>query len=334
MLIDCEKGELTIRVNDQQVTLNIFKSLKQPDDPEECQAISAVKKFNFEVEDFELDKILSEARKIEEAEFEDDEPQKVNWIVNRTGMNFESLDLSSIGFKTNKPFIEKPPILELKPQPEQLKYVYLGRDDTLPVIISSKLQHEHEKQLINTLARNKKAIGWTIADLKGISPTICSHKILLEEGHNNSIEALRRLNPAMIQVVMKEIIKWLDTGIIFPISDSAWENLFIVFLVAIQIVQCTSNLSKVYDVNFSDMVEDFLEIFIDDFSVFGGNFDICLSNLEKDKAFIFDDSCAKEFEDLKKQLASAPIRRPPNWSLPFEVMYDANDFDVGVVLGQ
>ncbi|KAK8998733.1 hypothetical protein V6N11_084116 [Hibiscus sabdariffa] len=191
MLIDYEKGKLTIRVNDQQFTLNIFKSLKQPDDPEECQVISAVTKFNFEVEDVDLDKILAVASKIEEAKCEDDEPQKVNWIVNRPGMNFESLDLSSTGFKPNKPSIEQPPVLELKPLPKQLKYVYLGNDDTLPVIISSKLQYEPEKQLINMLARHKKAIGWTIANIKGISPAICSHKILLEEGHNNSIEAQR-----------------------------------------------------------------------------------------------------------------------------------------------
>ncbi|KAL4376637.1 hypothetical protein GQ457_02G020660 [Hibiscus cannabinus] len=76
MLIYCEKEELTIRVNDQKVTLNIFKSLKQLDDPEECQAISAVTQFNFEVEDVDLDKILAEASKSDEVELEDDEPKK------------------------------------------------------------------------------------------------------------------------------------------------------------------------------------------------------------------------------------------------------------------
>ncbi|KAL4279232.1 hypothetical protein GQ457_03G017400 [Hibiscus cannabinus] len=49
----------------------------------------------------------------------------------------------------------------------------------------------------------KKAIGWTMADLKGISPTICMHKIILEECHSNSVEPQRRLNPAMKKVVMK-----------------------------------------------------------------------------------------------------------------------------------
>ncbi|KAK8998732.1 hypothetical protein V6N11_084115 [Hibiscus sabdariffa] len=53
-----------------------------------------------------------------------------------------------------------------------------------------------------------------------------------------------------------------------------------------------------------------------------------------DKVFVFDDSCAKAFEDLKKQLASAPIVHRPDWSLPFELMFDASDFTVGAVLGQ
>ncbi|KAK9005274.1 hypothetical protein V6N11_042717 [Hibiscus sabdariffa] len=56
--------------------------------------------------------------------------------------------------------------------------------------------------------------------------------------------------------------------------------------------------------------------------------------LEHDKVFVFDDSCAKAFDDLKKQLASAPVVHPPDWSLPFELMCDASDFAVGAVLGQ
>ena len=48
------------------------------------------------------------------------------------------------------------------------------------------------------------------------------HRILLEDGHNPSMEAQRRLNPTMKEVVHKEILKWLDAGVIYPISDSAW----------------------------------------------------------------------------------------------------------------
>ncbi|KAL4342362.1 hypothetical protein GQ457_08G031200 [Hibiscus cannabinus] len=121
-----------------------------------------------------------------------------------------------------KPSIEQPPKLELKQLPEQLKYVYLGNNKTLPVIISSKLQTDQEERLIATLRQHKEALGWTIADIKGISPTICMHKILLDEKHKPTVDAQRRLNQAMKEVVRKEILKWLDAGIIYPISDSEW----------------------------------------------------------------------------------------------------------------
>lgn len=56
-----------------------------------------------------------------------------------------------------------------------------------------------------------------MADIKGISPTLCVHRILLEDNSQNSIENQRRLNPITKEVVKKEINKWLDTGIIYPI---------------------------------------------------------------------------------------------------------------------
>ncbi|KAL4282225.1 hypothetical protein GQ457_03G008650 [Hibiscus cannabinus] len=171
MLIDCEKGELTIRVNDQKVTLNIFKSLKQPDDPEECQAISVV-------EHVDLDKILAEASKIDEVELEDDEPQKVKWILNRPGMNFETLDLSSTGFTPNKPSIEQPPTLRTSPMLEQLKYDHLENDNTLPITLSFELQHEQENRLIDTLVRQKEGASIGIHD----EVAMTSSKQLLQQG--------------------------------------------------------------------------------------------------------------------------------------------------------
>ena len=51
---------------------------------------------------------------------------------------------------------------------------------------------------------------------------MCMHRILLEDGHKPSVEAQRRLNLTMKEVVRNEVLKWLDTGVIYPISDSAW----------------------------------------------------------------------------------------------------------------
>jgi hypothetical protein len=70
------------------------------------------------------------------------------------------------------------------------------------------------------LKKHKEAIGWTVADLKGIDPSICMHQTHLEEDARPSREAQRRLNPNMKEVVMKKVVKLLDAGIIYPISDS------------------------------------------------------------------------------------------------------------------
>ncbi|CAN6576826.1 unnamed protein product [Malus baccata var. baccata] len=114
------------------------------------------------------------------------------------------------------------PVLELKPLPDHLKYVFLGDNETLPVIVSSSLTAIEEEKLIRVLKEHKTAIGWTLADIRGISPTTCMHRIFLEEGAKPTREAQRRLNPPMMEVVKKEIIKLLDCGVIYPISNSRW----------------------------------------------------------------------------------------------------------------
>ncbi|XP_076907492.1 uncharacterized protein LOC143563968 [Bidens hawaiensis] len=79
-----------------------------------------------------------------------------------------------------------------------------------------------ENALMEVVVANKEAIGWTIADLKGISPSIMMHKILTDPTVKPAHDAQRRLNPNMREVVKKEELKWLDAGIIFAISDSTW----------------------------------------------------------------------------------------------------------------
>ncbi|PIN01369.1 DNA-directed DNA polymerase [Handroanthus impetiginosus] len=86
----------------------------------------------------------------------------------------------------------------------------------------NKLSTVEEEKLIRVLKDFKEAIGWTIADIRGLSPSTCMHRILLEENCRPSREAQRRLNPPMMEVVKKEILKLLDAGVIYPISDSKW----------------------------------------------------------------------------------------------------------------
>ncbi|KAL0297785.1 UNVERIFIED_CONTAM: hypothetical protein Sradi_6830600, partial [Sesamum radiatum] len=120
------------------------------------------------------------------------------------------------------PSILQAPTLELKELPNYLKYAFLGENDTLPVIISSKLFSLEEEKFIRVLQEFHETIGWTMADIKGLSPSTCMHRILLEEGGKPSREAQRRLNPPIMEAIKKEIFKLLDAGMIFPIFDSEW----------------------------------------------------------------------------------------------------------------
>ncbi|RVW13543.1 Retrovirus-related Pol polyprotein from transposon 17.6 [Vitis vinifera] len=66
--------------------------------------------------------------------------------------------------------VEDPPKLILKPLPVDLKYAYLEEDEKCPVVVSSTLTSDQEDSLLGVLRKCKKAIGWQISDLKGISP--------------------------------------------------------------------------------------------------------------------------------------------------------------------
>ncbi|XP_050268476.1 uncharacterized protein LOC126712961 [Quercus robur] len=120
------------------------------------------------------------------------------------------------------PSVLQASILDLKPFLSHLKYVFLGDGGTLLVIISSKLSAPQEEKLVQVLKEHKTAIGWKIAYIKGISPSTCMHRILLEDEAKPSCQPQRRLNPPMMDVVKKEILKLLEVGVIYPISDSNW----------------------------------------------------------------------------------------------------------------
>ncbi|XP_072064401.1 uncharacterized protein [Arachis hypogaea] len=71
--------------------------------------------------------------------------------------------------------------LELKPLPPHLNYSYLDEAHKFPVIIARGLNSQQEEKLLCVLRKDKRAIGWSLADLVGISPQVCEHRIFLEE---------------------------------------------------------------------------------------------------------------------------------------------------------
>ncbi|GJR95837.1 reverse transcriptase domain-containing protein [Tanacetum coccineum] len=131
-------------------------------------------------------------------------------------------ELKVVEAKTVKSSIDEPPEVELKDLPPHLEYAFLEGDDKLPVIIAKDLKDEEKAALIKVLKSHKRAIAWKLSDIKGVDPEFCTHKILMEEDYEPTVQSQRRVNPKIHDVIKKEVEKLLDAGLIYPISDSPW----------------------------------------------------------------------------------------------------------------
>jgi hypothetical protein len=92
------------------------------------------------------------------------------------------------------------------------------------VIISDKLSNDETRRLVATLEKYRSVIRYSLKDLKGISPSLCTHRIPMEQEHKPVCEHQWRLNNVMGEVVKKEVLKLLKARVIYPISDSEWVN--------------------------------------------------------------------------------------------------------------
>nr|GEV18167.1 reverse transcriptase domain-containing protein [Tanacetum cinerariifolium] len=87
---------------------------------------------------------------------------------------------------------------------------------------SDFLLEEEKTALITVLKSHKRAIAWKLSDIKGINLEFCTYKILMEEDFTPAVQHQRRVNPKIHEVIKQEVIKLLDAGLIYPISDSPW----------------------------------------------------------------------------------------------------------------
>nr|GEX07638.1 reverse transcriptase domain-containing protein [Tanacetum cinerariifolium] len=124
--------------------------------------------------------------------------------------------------KNDKSLNDEPPEVELKDLPPHLEYVFLEGDDKLLVIIDKDLSVKEKSALIKVLKSHKQAIAWKLSDIKGINREFCTHNILMEDDFEPAVQHQRRVNPKIYDVIKKEVLKLLDAGLIYPISDSPW----------------------------------------------------------------------------------------------------------------
>jgi hypothetical protein len=89
------------------------------------------------------------------------------------------------------------PSIELKSLPSELKYDFLNNDQDSPIITSDKLSQEESLCLITMLEKHRAAFGYSLHDLKRISPVLCIHRIPTDPEITLSRELQRRLNNAM-----------------------------------------------------------------------------------------------------------------------------------------
>nr|GFA80794.1 reverse transcriptase domain-containing protein [Tanacetum cinerariifolium] len=177
-----------------------------------------------------------------------------------------------------------PPEVELKELPPHLEYAFLGDNEKWP----------------------------KLTDIRGIDPEFCSYKILLEEDFSPKVQSQRRVNLKIHDVIKKEVGKLLDAGLIYPISDSPWNPIdlkdqekttftcpygtFAYKRMPFGLCNAPETFQRCMMAIFRDMIEQTMEVFMDDFLVFGNSFSTYLTNLEKMLKWCEDTKLALNWE--------------------------------------
>nr|GEV44169.1 reverse transcriptase domain-containing protein [Tanacetum cinerariifolium] len=206
-------------------------------------------------------------------------------------------ELKQVDVTMTKPSIEEPSKLKLKDVPSHLEYSFLEGTDNLPVIISKELKNEEKAALLKVLKSHKRAIEWKIYDIKGIDPRFCTHKIVMKDDFKPTVQHQRRVNPKIHEVIKKEVIKLLDARLIYLIFDSPWIPIdpqdqektiftcpygtFAYRRMPFGLCNAPGTFQRCMMAIFYDMIEETIEVFMEDFSVFRDSFSSCLSHLDK-----------------------------------------------------
>ena len=216
-IINCRNGVMQLTFGNMTLELNIFHLGKrhmhsEGDDFKEVCILETI--LEEQAKEQKVQDILTS--ELSECSVEQHEHQEVSLMQGYWRRRIEILPLLT----GNEP--KEPQQIELKPLPAELKYAFLEVNEQCPVVISSLLTTAQEHNLLHLLKKNKQALGWKISDLKGINPSIFTHHIYLEEESKAVRQPQRRLNPHLQEVVRVEVLKLLQAGIIYPISDSTW----------------------------------------------------------------------------------------------------------------
>ncbi|XP_075087852.1 uncharacterized protein LOC142169831 [Nicotiana tabacum] len=216
-ILDIYEGQLILRVGNEKVVFQMKRMMKYPSDKAFAYSCFKLDVVGELAEKYKFDKLMKDTleRCITQSSTMEDENPELKKEVEALETEDQVVDEEELKEEVVKPNVE------LKVFPTYLKYTFLKTNNFF-VIISADLTGTQEQKLVELLKKHKKAIGWSITDIQGISPAICMHKILLEENSKPVVQPQCKLNKNLEELVHKKIIIFLDAGVIFPIFDSQW----------------------------------------------------------------------------------------------------------------
>nr|GEW02299.1 reverse transcriptase domain-containing protein [Tanacetum cinerariifolium] len=197
-LIDVYGEEITLRVNDESVTFNLNQTTR----------------YSYTYDDLSVNRIdiIDVAREEYAQEF-------VGFSSNSSGGNptstfepilsYSSLSLTSF---EGSDFILEEINAYLKDESVSPENDHADCDPEGDICLIEKLLNDDPFQLPPMDLKQRE----------GIDPRFCTHKILMEEDYKPAVQSQRRVNPKIHELIKKEVIKLLDAGMIYPISDSPW----------------------------------------------------------------------------------------------------------------
>nr|GEV81913.1 DNA-directed DNA polymerase [Tanacetum cinerariifolium] len=305
-------------------------------------------------------------------------------LLNEDPFQLPPIDLKQAEETKAKSSIEEPPEIELKELPSHLEYAFLEESKKLPEFI----------KLLDA------GMIYPISDSPWVSPIHCVPKkggmnVVANENNELILTRLvtgwkvcidyRKLNDAtrkdhFLLPFMDKMLKRLAGNEFYCFLDgfsgyfqilidpqdqekitfTCLYRTFAYHRMPFGLCNAPGTFQRCMIAIFHDMIEKTMEVFMDDFLVFGDSFSSCLTNLDKmlkrceetnlvlnwekchfmcREGIVLGHKISKsgiEVDRAKvdKTLTEAPILVVPDWNLPFELMYDASDFAIGAVLGQ
>nr|GEV18637.1 DNA-directed DNA polymerase [Tanacetum cinerariifolium] len=315
-LIDVYGEEITIRVNDEAVTFNLNQTTRYSSTYDDLSVNRidiidvAREEYAQEILGFSKNSLGRNPTLNFEPIISDSSPSLTpfegsDFILEEIKAYLKddliSPEINHTDFKA-KSSIEEPSKLELKDLPSHLEYAYLEGEDKLPVIIAKDFKDNEKEALLKVLKSHKRAIAWKIINIKGIDPRFYTHKILLKEDYKPAMQSERLVNPKIhesvgkpyscvpkkggITIVGNENNELIPTQLVTgwrvcidyrKLNDATRKDHFPLHFMD-QIAPGT--FQRCMMEIFHDMIKKTMEVFMDDFLVFGDLFSSCLSHLD------------------------------------------------------